>query len=544
MDASLRLLWRLRLRALFRRWGRDLRKPKGILLTIVGLLVFAPWMASIALTPRQALPWDPERARRFGPLVLLGYAAMTLLFSSGERVLFFTPAEIDFLFPGPFSRRALLAYKVAGAAFGILFSSVFLTLAFLRSSRNPAAAYAAIVLAMLFFQLLAMAVGLASNTVAAFAVGPRRKAVLAGLLGLVLATAFSAGSEALRLPPKEAWERVESSTALRVATLPFRPFIEAYTAASLAGALGWAAVCLAMDGAMLGVVFAIDAQYFETAAASSARIYAQLQRMRQGGGMTPGRGRSRAKPARSRLPMFPWWRGAGPVLWRQVATALRERARMALIAFLFVVPAGIAAFVPGQARSAQLVAGSMMLVAAYAALFFSAFFAFDFRGDVDRMEELKALPIGAVPLVIGQVATPVLVLCVPAWLGFAALAPWVGAGPADFAMLALIAPASALFIAIDNLLFLWFPTRSTQATVADFASMGRQVLLVLAKLLVGGLAIGLAALAGAGVRYGFGGGPLAAYLAAFVVLAVAAAALVPLLALAFRRYDVADDTPA
>ncbi len=203
MDPALLLLWRLRLRAFFRRMGKTLRKPKGVLLTLVGLAVFAPWLLSIAYAPREAMPWDPEKVRRFGPLVLLGFAATTLVFSSGERALFFTPAEIDFLFPAPFSRRALLAYKTVGVIFGVFFSSLFIVLATLRTARSGVTAYLAIVLTMLFFQFLGMAIGLASNTIAAFAIGFRRRAALAAAVCLVLATAWSAGAEVLHcLPPR------------------------------------------------------------------------------------------------------------------------------------------------------------------------------------------------------------------------------------------------------------------------------------------------------------------------------------------------------
>lgn len=549
MDPALRLLWRLRLRAFFRRWGKNLRKPKGILLTLVGLLVFVPWMLSVAFTPREAIPWDPEKVRRFGPLVLLGYAVLTLALSSGERVLFFTPAEIDFLFPGPFTRRGLLAYKIAGAVFGVMFSSLFLLLAFLRSSRSLLAAYLAIVLAMLFFQFLGMAVGLASNTVAAFATSVRRRAVVAGVAALAAATAWSVGAEVFNLPPQEALARVESSPVLRAATLPFRPFIYAYTAEGLSPELlGWGSACLAMAAAMAGMVFAIDAQYFETSAASSARIYAQIQRMRQGGGLMPGRSVS-SKPgrARVRLRMFPWWGGVGPVLWRQVATALREPVRLTILAVILVGP-GLAPLLgrraPGEAP-AQIAAFAFAGIALYIAGIFSAMVAFDFRGDVDRMEELKALPIHSIPLVIGQLATPVLVFTLPSWIAFTLASPYYGGvSPADFALLTMIAPLSALMVGIDNLLFLLFPTRTTQASAADFTSMGRQVLLVLAKVLAAGATIGLAALVGWLVSSLTGGSRLAGFLAALGVAAVAAASLVPLLAFAFRRYDVASDTPA
>ncbi len=435
MDPALRLLWRLRLKAFFRRWGKNLRKPKGILLTLVGLLVFVPWILSIAFTPKAAIPWDPAGVRRFGPLILLAYAALTLALSSGERVLVFSPAEIDFLFAGPFTRRGLLAYKIAVAVLQVMFSSLFILLAFLRSSQSLPAAYLAIVLAMLFFQFLGMAVGLASNTVAAFATSVRRRVVVASLIGLVVATAWSAGTEILSLPPAEALARVESSPVLRAATWPFRPFIFVYTAGGFsAAAAGWTAVCAAMVAGTVAVVFAIDAQYFETSAASSARIYAQLQRMRQGGGLMPGRGiGAKAKRARGRLGMLPWWGGIGPVLWRQLATALREPVRLAIITLILIAPGLILLMAHQGAQDrpiAQIAAYASAGIALYLSALFSAMVAFDFRGDVDRMEELKALPVHSVPLVIGQLATPVLIFTLPGWVAFTLGSPFTaGCGP-------------------------------------------------------------------------------------------------------------------
>ncbi len=551
MDPALVLLWRLRLKAFFRRWGKNLRKPKGILLTLVGLLVFVPWLASIALAPKGAILWDPEKVRRFGPLVLLAYAALTLALSSGDKVLLFSPAEIDFLFPGPFTRRGLLAYKVAGAIFGVMISSVFFLLAFLKSSKSPVSAYLAIAMAMLFFQFLGIAVGLASNTVAAFATSVRRRAVVAGVIALAVASVWSAGKEIFSLPLPEALARLEGSPVVRAATTPFRPFILVYASDRVSPEmLGWAAVGLAMVAAMVAVVFAIDAQFLETSAAASTRIYAQVQRMRQGGGLMPGRGigATKAKRARHRLSMLPWWGGVGPVLWRQLSTALREPTRLTLLLVILVAPGLITLFArdqPGSVGVGRVAAMAFLSIALYLCAFFSAMVAFDFRGDVDRMEELKALPIHPLPLVIGQLATPVLVFTLPGWLAFALASPYLGRVSAtDFLLVAFIGPMTALLIALDNLLFLLFPTRNSQATAADFTSMGRQVLLILAKMLLGGVTVLVAILIGALVLYLTGGAWLWAYLAALVVPTIAAAMLVPLVALAFRRYDVAGDTPA
>ncbi len=110
--------------------------------------------------------------------------------------------------------------------------------------------------------------------------------------------------------------------------------------------------------------------------------------------------------------------------------------------------------------------------------------------------------------------------------------------------MAILAPLTALFIELDNLLFLVFPTRTLQATTADVTTMGRHILLLMAKLLIGGVTVGLAALLGWLAELTLGGGLLAAYAVALAVVTLAAASLVPFLAVAFDRYDVASDAPA
>ena len=57
-----------------------------------------------------------QHTRRVGPLLLFAYCALTVLFASAEHGISFTPAEVQFLFSGPFSRRQVLAYKIVGNA--------------------------------------------------------------------------------------------------------------------------------------------------------------------------------------------------------------------------------------------------------------------------------------------------------------------------------------------------------------------------------------------------------------------------------------------
>ena len=119
---------------------------------------------------------------------------------------------------------------------------------------------------------------------------------------------------------------------------------------------------------------------------------------------------------------------------------------------------------------------------------------FDFRGDVDRMDLLKVLPVPAWRLVVGQLLTPVVVVtllqCLVVTLVLLFLSPgklwWLLVGCAFFV------PLNFLIFAIENLLFLWFPSRLVANTPGDFQVLGRQVLLWLAKLFSLLVVLGLA----------------------------------------------------
>ena len=54
--------------------------------------------------PASTTPRSTARAQ-VGPLMLFAYCLLTVLFASAEQGVSFTPAEVQFLFTGPFSRR-------------------------------------------------------------------------------------------------------------------------------------------------------------------------------------------------------------------------------------------------------------------------------------------------------------------------------------------------------------------------------------------------------------------------------------------------------
>jgi hypothetical protein len=542
IDPALRLLLTLRAKGILRAWGRQLRTKKGFALTLLGLAIFVPMLFPLLIVGRM-------RGAAFGmtrqvmPIFLLAYCIMSLLTTSAsERSILFTPAEIHFLFPAPFTRRQLLAYKVAAALGACLLTAVFMSLFLGQYASGFLTGLFGLVLAMCFLQLFGMVVGLSASTVGMMAHNRRRKVVLVLLGALCLYVLLSSGAELLSGSPMEALRTVRDSRALRLATLPFRPFAEVFTAERLWPDLVlWGALALALDVLLIVAIFLLNARYIETADAYSAKVYARIERLRSSG----GRGLMHApKRAGASLPMPPLWRGVGPIAWRQMMTARRDVARL-LLGLLMIGPMLISVIL--IRRNGPMPSGATIGVQTTMlgmGLILSTIFAYDFRADLDRMAELKALPIAALPLTLGQLVTPVIVLSILQWIitaGFVALSGQLSVVTVGIA--ALVVPVNMMMIAIDNLWFLLFPMKTGMPGSLDFQQMGQAMLMMIVKLALLGVSGGVAAGLGYGAYLLTGGSLIAAFATAWLVLLLAASSLVPLIAAAFTRFDVAADAP-
>jgi hypothetical protein len=555
MDRALWLLLWLRFRAWLRRLARSAATVRGALFLAAGVLFFALVIGpNVVLRMLQAdhgisLSYV-EYARRVGPLVLLAYCALTVLFASAESGIAFTPAEVQFLFSGPFSRRQVLAYKVVGNGLLCCLYALFLTGFFFAYAARPLAAYPGLVLTLWFIQLFSMAVSLVISTVGARAFSRRRRLLLVLVLGLAAWWAARAGGDAFAQGPGAVVTRLEQNEVVGVMLVPMRWFIDTFTAERL-----WpdfvlaAARCLAVDAVLLLVVFLLDAQYLEASAAASERAYARLQRVRSGGAMVAAVGTGRP---RVRLPALPNWGGVGTLAWRQLTCVARSLRPVVVFLVVFGIMVGGSRLALGTARPGEVPLGGWLIgstVLGMTIAMLTPLLTFDFRGDIDRMDLLKALPLPPWRVALGQLVAPTLVLSAVQLLVMASVqALWGGVelllvGVAVFAL-----PFNFLSFGLENLVFLWFPTRHTPAAPGDFQMMGRQTLMMVAKFAVLGFVIVPAALAGtiaylvAQMALRVNGVP-AGLAAGWLVLTALSSAVVPLVASAFSRFDVARDTP-
>jgi hypothetical protein len=525
---------------------------RGAFVLAVGILCFGMivfWAVVSYFLQGMAGPRTvtPEQVNRFGPLGLTLYCVILLITPAGERAVFFTPAEVNLLFAAPFSRRQLLAYKITANLLLCLVGALFMMLFLVPYASGFLTGYVGLVLALLFVQFLCMAVVLLTDLVGAHAYSRRRRLIVVGVAALLVLALLQVGRDSLGLKPVELLERLEQAPVSQALLTPARWLVHTFTARQFwPDLVQYAGLSLAVNLLLLVIVFALDRKYLETSAAASERVYAHIQRMRSGGAAMAMVGTGRP---RFGLPMLPWCGGVGPVVWRQLTTALRSLRSVLLFVAIFggaiLLPALFVdrpALKPGDTDYFRVI--GLILAVAVTLLTLPQMLTFDFRGDVDRIELLKSLPVPPARLVVGQLLVPVLFLTAIQLIFLLLLqTTWGDFGLFLRAGAAFALPVNFLVMALDNLLFLWFPTRMVAATPGDMQVLGRQMLLFLGKGLCLALVAGVAGAVALVTSLVAGLNWLVILAAVWIVVTGFAVGLVPLVALAFRNFDVARDTP-
>ena len=551
MVRSLVLLSRLRVVGVFRRWRRSLSRPKGILVTVVLGLLIINWIGFLIATPflmSNAAPTPmPIWLERFGPAGLAAISLLVLLTSTGESKLYFSPAEIDFLFAGPYTRRQLIGYKLCLVLLSTTFSAVIFGLLGLSRATLIGSSFLGAWLTLLFFTLAQMVFGLAVSTLGALVWSRTRRLILLAL-GIGLAAVIVANRSSLRPNDWLAFaQTIERSQITAVVLTPFGWFFRTYLARDLGSLVSAALPALLMNLVLVGLVFALDAGSLEAAALASAQRLTKLQKALGGGG-TLKLGGQRPGWFQGRLPNPPWWGGVGPNLWRQLLSAVGNPSRLLILFGLFGgVPYLFAVALRGNLHSEEILLAAAPSILVASTLVLSLLLAYDFRGDLDVMETLKMLPIRPGWIALGQVLTPAIfasLVQISAAVGLLVGSGGVPGYPGVITLgLMVLFPANLYFFVVENLLFLWFPSRLI-AGQFDGMAIVRQLLLLVAKGLAMGFGFSLAAGVGAGIYFLFGRQPIAALGAVWVTLAGLALALIPLLGLAFRKFDLSHDVPA
>ena len=543
-----RALWKLlvlRFRGAVRRVWRGLKTPRGAVFFVFTASMIGLWLGPMVFfglfaTGREAEAAHGAISGTFGEMMPIGLLAITLmsLLGSSKRSVHFTPAEVDFLFAGPFSRRQLLFYKIVANGFGAVVTAAFFTLFFLQAASLAVAAFVGLFLTILFMQLVGMAVVLAGQTVAERAYSWTRRLLVVAIVSLAVVGMYGALPSAGNLNALDYARALRDSTVGMVMLAPFNVFARAVLAETIIPDLAvWGTLALGVDLLLMAAVLWLDANYLEASVASSARFHRLMQQARSGGIVWAPR-----RSARWRAPRLPLMSGAGPIARRQLTTALRRAPFVIglLLAISFAVGPVMLMFGADDGVVAPLAGLGIW----FTALFLPRALPFDFRGDVDYIDWLKSMPIRAGGIAAGQLIAPVVIACAIQWsfvAGLLFLIPerW----PILLAGAAFCLPIDMLVFGIENLVFLLFPSRSAFPTPGDFQSMGRSMVEFIVKMMVLLFCGAVASLFGVLAYFVAGRSPAAFALVAWIVLGATAILIVPAICWAYRRFDVSLDTP-
>src|SRR5207244_3447758 len=146
----------------------------------------------------------------------------------------------------------------------------------------------------------------------------------------------------------------------------------------------------------------------------------------------------------------------------------------------------------GGGGSAGVIGGMIFWIT----MMFANLLRFDFRGDVDHIDTLKAMPVPSAAIAAAQLVAPVTVLTGCEVIFLLGLRFALGVDPTILLIGAAFAlPFNTLLFAIENLIFLLFPQRMVAVSPGDLQGFGRQMIVFILKMLTlmlgGGIAAGL-----------------------------------------------------
>jgi hypothetical protein len=538
MDARLVKLLLLRLRGGVRQRLRELKTPRGVLFLLVTLAVIAVLMIQPAALPSNLFgslftrdsAQLREQAAQYMPIGLLAGFLLTVCISPSPG-LYFNPTEVNLLFGGPFTRRSVLLYKLGGYAFGVLLSSLLIALLLPDSAFTPASAFLGSFLTLLFIQLLTVAAGLLGQVPVRCRFARVKCSYVLMAVGALLA-AVGAYPADLSGGLAVALSRFQASFGGGLLLAPFEVYAHIFLARSnVPDLLAWTMLGLAMNAGLAAAVIRLDRHAYEASTAASLELHQRWDRARRGG--LPWGAQPRIVSSSSCPAMLS---GIGPIAWRQMLAAIRV-SRKALLTFLSIaVIAGPLLVIAGSEISIWSLAAGVFVVAVFV---LPRTLVFDFRSDLETLQNFKALPLPAWKICIGQLAAPVFLTCLIEGVLLVSTAIFIDSQTRGFpiGIGLFLPPFNLLLYEAENLFFLLFPAPLVPVGRADFDFMGRTLVgyAITATVLIGSCL--MAAVAGYLIAKATGLSWPAFAAGGWFSLALIAALMLPLLGWAFNRFD-------
>jgi ABC-2 type transport system permease protein len=413
---------------------KRLRKPRYLASTVGGLayiyfFVFRqaggprhPAAGGVAQTGLPMEAMQPLLETLFAALVLVLVLLPWFALSPGKG-LAYSEAEVQFLFPAPLSRRAVLNFRILRMQAPILFGVIVFGVLFRRGLPVPHYAFLLVAIWLLytFMSLYRMGASLSKLSLLQRGFGPWHRIALASALVAAagLFTAWWLGSvRQVGLSPQEwspsgigVWvDSVSGSGPLWFVLAPFRAMTR------LAYAPDWSGFARLLPSA-LGVMLITYLWVVRSGVRFEELALEQARQAASSGG--EGGRASRLNPLRAAADPFRLPESAAPylaILWKNLigAGGLGTRWRVLILSVLlgvFIVSAG-----RGTSAILDAVGVGCVSVAILLCLMGPLMFRDDLRVDLLRADQLKSWPLPGWIIVLGEVLAPAVMLAVIQWV--------------------------------------------------------------------------------------------------------------------------------
>jgi hypothetical protein len=535
IDSALLFLLKLRCKAGIRQVWRNIKSPKKLVIYLAIVLWFCMAFGPSILWGVQKKPSDPETVRLVVTGAMFLFVLMQFVFSAGDRAVNFKPSEIDFLFTAPISRRQLVLYKIIFSLVTALFPALIFTLVLRPHATMWMAAALGAVFGQMFLQLVAIAFALFRQSLALQMYYRTRRYLLIALVLLLFIALKSMMPQEWRIPTFDEFQTLMDSTVLQIVFFPFSVIARIITATNWVSVLYWLPLAVLMNVVMILVVLSMDKNFVELSWQVSHKLSSRIKRAQSSGAFISSALKGDIK---SRVPMFPWLGGAGPLLWRQVLQLCRVSKSVFIIHLVAPVGAGGAlAYFSSNQHAVFILIG----VLAYCTFLFSFHMRYDFRVDLDHIPLFKMLPLPSYGIVLSELAIPIFLLSATQILallsfGLVGQKQW----PLLCAAMLFALPVNTMLLAVHNVAFLLFPMRIGPNTAGDMQNFGRGLAMfffvTLLILVCAGLSFGLGWL----VSWLFWDNVFFTILVSWVFLCGFTVSLIPCVILAYNRFDIAD----
>lgn len=503
MRSVLQLLLKASLQARMRRLQRAFSTPRRILLSVVILLLAILWTGQTVASMLLREPYAPDVFRQWIIVPLFAWFVWHIVrvaWKRPETAIEWSAQEEALIVGGPFTTGEQLVYR-----FMVILTSTLpkalLTIFVLwpdLSWTSPAG----LVLALVGLELFRMLMDIGSCCLSDRVYRMYRLSVV-GALGVIVLihglatisdkTADATGADQIvELVSSQQPSRVIASflqnETIAVAVVPFSCAADVIAGhGTIASVVGKIVVMLMVIGAMGALISRCYSVWL------TIRIRDERRHWRNRLTQTNDVSMSGNRTKLTAIPM------CGPLIWRQYRRVARYRGSLLIsmaIPAMLLAPTLVSTQDPTVAFL-LVVCGALF----YTFVLLPEAIKFDFRLDSDHLCRLKTLPMTPTRIVLGQLATPVMLsvlfqagICLTAGIYRSVNAQLI------VASLGVTIPLIVLFVALDNLAFLLYPQRPTQE---GFEAFLRTILKFTGKSLV------LALIAGAIVLWG----PVAALIA-------------------------------